>query len=185
MREDPSAKDSLFTVAQLVQLELRTGMDSGCCNQVLRVPEAGKQNTKRLLPDFLIPYSPVRLDRVLEAELKRRKDGASLEDCSFIMGCLELRTVRKHLNRLHEAAAAVSLQLSEYLARTPQYGKLPESDPDQCAVMRLHTMRERILQAASASGQRVIPLRQNLQEHWWHLVGNPSTNCASRNLRPP
>jgi hypothetical protein len=101
------------------------------------------------------------------------------------MGCLEMRTVRKHLSRLHEAAAAVCLRLSEDLAQTPQYAQLPESDPGQYAVMRLHTMHERTLQGAAASGRQAIPLRHNLQEQWWHLVGTPSTNCASQIVRPP
>jgi len=122
---------------------------------------------------------------LLEAERKRREEGASLEECSFIMGCLEPRTVRKHLRRLHEAAAAASLRLSEELAHTPQYEGLPESDPGQCAVMRLHTMHESILQGAAASGRQAITLRQHLQEYWWHLVGTPSTNCASQLVRPP
>jgi hypothetical protein len=155
---------------------------------VIRCPESRKQGgqyTKRLLPDFLIPYSPVRLDWVLEAERKRREEGASLEECSFIMGCLEPRTVRKHLSRLNEAAAAVSLQMSEELAHSPQYSRLPESDPGQCAVSRLHTMHESILQGADASGRQTIILRQHLQEYWWHLVGTPSTNCASQIARPP
>lgn len=155
---------------------------------VIRCPEARKQGgqyTKRLLPDFLIPYSPVRLDRVLEAERKRREEGASIEACSFIMGCLEPRTVRKHLRLLDEGASAVSLRLSKELAHAPQYSRLPESDPGQCAVSRLYTLHERILQGAGASGGQTITLRQHLQEYWWHLVGAPSISCASQILRPP
>lgn len=146
---------------------------------------AGRQYTKRLLPDFLIPHSPIRLDRVLEAELKRREKGASLEDCSFIMGCLELRTVRKHLKRLYAAASAVALQLSECLAHTPQYARLPEPQPGQSAVLRLHTIHNVISQAAGTAGRPVTSLRQFLQEQWWNLVGKPSTSCVSPAARPP
>ena len=155
---------------------------------VIRCPEArekGGQYTKRLLPDFLIPYSSIRLDRVLEAERKRREDGAGLEECSFIMGCLEARTVRTHLRRLDESVSAVALQLSEELAHAPQYSQLPEPDPGQCAVVRLHTMHESILQVAAASGGQVIRLRQHLQEYWWHFVGTPSTRCVSPLAQPP
>ncbi|MFW6364171.1 MAG: hypothetical protein ACOC0D_10030 [Spirochaeta sp.] len=146
---------------------------------------AGRQYTKRLLPDFLIPYSPVRLDRVLEAEHARRENSASLADCSFIMGCIELRTVRTHLNRLRAAATAVALQLSEYLAHIPQYAHLPEPQPGQCTVARLHTVYHRTIEAAGAAGRQVTSLRQILQDHWWNLVGKPSTSCVSPAARPP
>jgi hypothetical protein len=101
------------------------------------------------------------------------------------MGCLELRTVRKHLNRLHKAAASAYLQLSEQLAYTPQYARLPEPDPEQCAVMRLHTIQHISFQAAGASGRPAAGLWQNLQEQWWNLVGKQSTSCVSQNVRPP
>ncbi|MDZ7794224.1 MAG: hypothetical protein U5P10_11225 [Spirochaetia bacterium] len=146
---------------------------------------AGKQYTKRLLPDFLIPYSPIRLDRVLEAERSRREEGARLEDCSYILGCLELRTVRKHLKRLHTAAASVALQLSEYLAHIPQYARLPEPQPGQCTVLRLNSLYHRTTEAAGAAGRPVTSLRQSLQEQWWKLVGKPPTSCVSRVARPP
>jgi hypothetical protein len=145
----------------------------------------GNQYTRRILPDFLIPYSPVRLDRVLEAARTRREDGASLEKCSLVMGCLELRTVRKHLKRLHEIAASACLQLSEQLASTPQYARLPEPDPGQCAVMRLLTIQHISFQAAGASGRQAAGLWQILQEHWWHLVGKQSISCVSQVVRPP
>lgn len=146
---------------------------------------AGKQYTKRLLPDFLIPYSPIRLDWILEAERVRREDRSSIEDCCSILGCLELRTVRTHLRRLREAAASISLQLSQWLAHSPQYARLPETDPGQCLVTRLHIIHNITVQAAGAAGSSPIGLRQSLQEYWWHLVGRQSTSCVSRAVRPP
>lgn len=146
---------------------------------------AGGQYTKRLLPDFLIPYSPVRLDRVLEAEHERKVNSASIADCSYIMGCIELRTVRKHFKRLRAVAAAVALQLSEYLAHAPQYARLPEPQPEQCPVARLYTVYYRTTEAAGAAGRSVASLQQILQEHWWHLIGKLSTSCVSPASRPP
>lgn len=122
---------------------------------------------------------------MLEAEYKRRENGANLEDCCSIMGCLELHTVRKHLNRLHEAAASAALQLSEQLAHIPQYARLPETDPGQIAVVRLNIMQHIEFQAAGASGRLSIGFRQILQKNWWQLVGKQSTSCASRIVRPP
>lgn len=101
------------------------------------------------------------------------------------MGCLELRTVRKHLNRLHKSAASACLQLSEQLSHTPQYARLPEPQPGQCAVMRLSAIHARIILAAGASAQRDVPLRQFVQEHWWRFAGNQSMSRVSRIDRPP
>ena len=47
------------------------------------------QYTKRILPDFLIPYARMRLDRVMEAA-QEREAGAGLEHCSRIMGCIDI-----------------------------------------------------------------------------------------------
>ena len=145
----------------------------------------GKQYTKRLLPDFLIPFSPVRLDKLLEAERMRREEGASLEKCSFIMGCIDLRTVRKHLKQLYEAAASAILHLSEELAHTPQYARLPEAYPGHCCLMRLHTIQHIAFQAAGASGRQALPLNRILQQYWRHLSGTQSISCVSQKMRPP
>ena len=147
--------------------------------------KAGTQYTKRLLPDFLIPYSPIRLDWILEAERMRREDGAPLEDCCRIMGCLELRTVRKHLKHLQKVSEEAALEISRELAHVPQYARLPETDPEQSSFMRLYTLYKILLQAAAAAGLPAAGLRQSLQEHWWHLVGRQSTSCVSRAVRPP
>jgi hypothetical protein len=72
----------------------------------------GRQHTKRLLPDFLIPFARMRLDTVVEAgHVKER--GSSLEECCRIIGCTDLRTARVHLARLTKVAQAVALTLAE------------------------------------------------------------------------
>lgn len=146
---------------------------------------AGTQYTKRLLPDFLIPYSPIRLDWVLEAERRRREDNASLEECCQVMGCLELRTVRKHLKRLHDLAGAVALDLSGQLAHSPQYKRLPEPNPEQVVMQRLLIIHDLHSQAAARAGHRAISLRHVLQVHWWHFYVKVSTSCVSRAFHPP
>ncbi len=80
-----------------------------------------KQYTKRLLPDFLIPGSRMRLDKVVEAGL-RKEGGSSLEECCRILGCIDLRTARMHLKRTEEAAKETALFLAE----------------EQAAVVHLH-----------------------------------------------
>jgi hypothetical protein len=72
----------------------------------------GRQYTKRLLPDFLIPFARMRLDTAVEAG-RKRESGSSLEECCRIIGCTDLRTARMHLARLAKAAKAVALTLAE------------------------------------------------------------------------
>ena len=75
----------------------------------------GWQYTKRLLPDFLIPASRMRLDKVIEAD-RRKESESTLEECCRIIGCIDLRTAQMHMERLEEAAKAATLTLAEMQA---------------------------------------------------------------------
>ena len=77
-----------------------------------KAKELGKQYTKRLLPDFLIPFARMRLDKVVEAG-RRKESGSTLEKCCRILGCIDLRTAQKHLERLKESAKTIALTLAE------------------------------------------------------------------------
>jgi hypothetical protein len=147
--------------------------------------DAGNQYTKRLLPDFLLPYSPIRLDRIMDAERQRREEGASLEDCCQILGCVELRTVRKHFKRLYELAGAVGLQLSEQLAHNPQYACLPEVVPEQGVIQKMYKLHDLHEHAAVRAGHAAMPLRHFLQAHCWHYYRTTTITCVSRARPPP
>jgi hypothetical protein len=77
-----------------------------------RAKALGRQYTKRLLPDFLIPFARMRLDNVIEAG-RERDGGSTIEKCCRIIGCIDPRTLRMHLKRLEEAAKTVALTLAE------------------------------------------------------------------------
>jgi hypothetical protein len=77
-----------------------------------RAKALGRQCTKRLLPDFLIPFARMRLDKVIEAGRERER-GNTVEECCRIIGCIDLRTARMHLKRIEEAAKTVALTLAE------------------------------------------------------------------------
>lgn len=147
--------------------------------------KAGRQYTKRVLPDFLIPYSPIRLDRILEAELRKREKEADLCQCSLIMGCIDDRTVRKHLRRLKATSDAVCLSLSESLSHIPQYAALPGSHPGSTSGQRLELIIKATSEAASARGGSAYTVRQFLQTEWWHIFGKPSMSYVSQIARPP
>ena len=82
-----------------------------------RAKALGRQYTKQLLPDFLIPYARMKLDKVIEAD-REKENGRTLEECCRIIGCIDLRTVRIHLKRLEEAVKTAALALAESQAAT-------------------------------------------------------------------
>lgn len=147
--------------------------------------KAGRQYTKRVLPDFLIPYSPIRLDRILDAERRKREKGADIHECSLIMGCIDDRTVRKHLKRLQAASDSACLAISQRLSHTPQYTELPASTPQHSSLQRMELHHKAALQAATAAGGPVYTLRQFLQTEWWQMFKKLSISYVSQIALPP
>lgn len=146
--------------------------------------QRGLQYTKRMLPDFLIPYARIRLDRVIEARREKER-GAELECCSRILGCLDLATVRRHLNCLGEAAAKTALEFAEKQAASPH---LSESDHELRPLPIMRRLEELYLreQEACLRGGRnesTLPsLRHFLQTALWK---NGLKNSTSYPSRPP
>ena len=59
----------------------------------------GTQYTKRLLPEFLIPHSVIRLDYLLEAVDLQGAKRTEAAVCD-LLGCLDPRTARHQMRRL-------------------------------------------------------------------------------------
>ena len=64
--------------------------------------EQGKQYTKRLLPEFLIPPSVIRLDYLLEAAEVSAEERTTERVCE-ILGCIDPRTAGRLLAALNDA----------------------------------------------------------------------------------
>lgn len=146
--------------------------------------KVGKQYTKRLLPDFLIPYSRIRLDAALAA-YQMRIEGASIEACSLAMGCIDLRTVRKHFSRLEQVVTQTSLTIAQQLSHLTQYVSFSQHQPAIEPMAKLSQLYKSATQAALASGFNILSFRNILQAHWWNLVGKFPISCVSLNPRPP
>lgn len=142
----------------------------------------GRQYTKRLLPDFLIPFARIRLDKVLEAE--REKDsGHTVEQCCRIIGCIDLRTVRMHMRRLEEAAKAAALTLAESQAAAvhlhePDYQPHPSTPLERLKEL-LDRQKEAHLRAGGGRSQPP-PLRSLLQAVLWKNREKVLMSYASR-----
>ena len=144
--------------------------------------ELGLQYTKRFLPDFIIPYARMRLDKVVEAG-RKKESGSSLEDCCRLIGCIDLRTARKHLKRLEEAAKEIALTLAERQAAAVHlHGPGKELRP-LAPFERLEELFSREEEAhlrAGGGGLRTPVLRTLLQAELWKNRGKVLMSYVSR-----
>lgn len=147
---------------------------------------AGKPYTMRILPDFLIPGCVVRLDH-LEETYEAKRTGAGADRLCVILGCLDDRTVGRHLGRYDEAIEAAALDLAERRAMSPELGELPQSTPDTPAVVRLSQLWEAEQVARQRRGEALPPgsLRQLLQTEMRKSRRKKPSSCASAEARPP
>jgi len=150
-----------------------------CCSEAKSL---GRQYTKRLLPDFLIPFARMRLDTVVEAG-RGRERGSSLEACCQIIGCTDLRTARVHLERLTEAAKAVALPLAEKQAAAAHLQEHTSELRPLTPLERLDELCRREEEARLRSGfENLHPggLRWLLQAALWKNRGTVFMSYVSR-----
>lgn len=147
---------------------------------------AGTRYTMRLLPEFLVPGCVIRLDDLEEA-YEAKRVGATTERLCAILGCLDDRTVRRHLQRYGEALAAVALKLAERRAMSPELGELPQITPDTACVERLERLWGAEQVAAQRRGEALRPmsLRYLLQAALGKSRRQKPLSCASPVVRPP
>ena len=157
---------------------------------VIRCPlarEDGKQYTRRLLPEFLIPNCRIRLDHVAEASALGNEDRRTERVCG-LLGCIDPRTARRHLRRFEEAADRVALELSAGRAMSPELGDLPSQTPDSSALSRLERLYRAGIEAHARAGRRAAPLpslRYLLQATMRKNNRHPPSTRASARPRPP
>lgn len=84
----------------------------------------GAAFTRRVLPEFLIPHCLIRLDLVEQAAALPVAERTTEQVCT-LLGCVDARTARRHLERFVEAVKRASLWPAERRSRTPELGDLP------------------------------------------------------------
>ena len=142
----------------------------------------GKQYTKRLLPDFLIPCARMRLDTVVEAG-RRKERGSTLEQCCRIIGCTDLRTARMHLARLTEAVQSVALSLAKRQAAAVYLHEHTYDIRPRTPLERLDELWRREEEARLRSGFENLNsggLRPLLQAALWKRERNVLMSYVSR-----
>ena len=142
----------------------------------------GLQYTERLLPDFLIPYARMRLDKGVEAS-RGKEIGSTLEKCCQILGCIDVRTARMHLKKLDEAVKTTSMTLAERQAAAlhlhePVYQLRPLTPFER--VEELLSRQQEAHMRAGGDIRHSPALRPLLQALLWKKRGNVLMSYASR-----
>ena len=115
---------------------LRWSIGSDGVRQLIRVATiicqalrgTGRQSTKRILPEHLIPRSPLwgkKLAELLEGEM----GAGSTEAACIALGCVDPRTARKHIRALRASAGAKLPILAEVIAAAPSQSGVPTFSP--------------------------------------------------------
>ena len=146
----------------------------------------GTQYTKRLLPEFLIPHSVIRLDYLLEAVDLQGAKRTEAAVCD-LLGCLDPRTARHQIRRLTTAIEAVSLDLARRRAAMPELGELPEIEPETPPSVRLMILFDAEIRAGERAGEVQLspPLWQLLQAAMGKSRRKKPLNRASALAQPP
>ncbi len=106
---------------------------------------SGRPYTRRMLPEHLIPRSPLRsagLVKLLEGEMKP----GLTEDACEALGCIDPRTARKHIKALYATVDAKLPILAELSASAP--GPAPAFPPGMNPFVILRLLWDRFLETA-------------------------------------
>ncbi len=119
-----------------------------------RAKKLGKQYTRRLLPDFLLPYRVIRSDKTLEAQ---QEDPGELEKVCSILGCIDFRTARKYLERGEKTIKRASLAITEHLSRFSSKIFTTHFSPEEDFISCFHSLvaRYNVLQIHLYGGRGI------------------------------
>ena len=138
----------------------------------------GRQYTKRCLPDFLVPGCVIRLDATLSAVEAGTSTPALVEAACVLMGCIDDRTVKRHVALASAAGRRANLHVSEVIARNP--GTMEKSDitRNMSTGETLRLLLAAIVLGLARKGHRGrTPTELGLVHEFWRREGSrkPST----------
>jgi hypothetical protein len=111
--------------------------------------EIGCHYTKRMLPEHLIPRSPLLSEKLVKLlEDEREEDPGFTDAACEALGCIDPRTARKHISALRAAVNAKLPILAELLVSTPAPSDSPVFPPGTNPFVVLTLLWERFLKTA-------------------------------------
>jgi len=90
----------------------------------------GRQYTKRRFPDFLVCGCIIRLDATFVAIEAGTGTTALIEAACVLMGCVDDRTVKRHVALASATVRLVNLRKREIIAENPETAAKPDITPD-------------------------------------------------------
>lgn len=146
----------------------------------------GRQYTKRCLPDFLVCGCVIRLDATLSAIEAGTGTPALIEAACVLMGCIDDRTVKRHVALASAAVRLASLRMSEIIAENPETAANPDITPDMSTGETLRLFLAAIVLGLIRKGHRGrTPTELGLVHESWRREGpQKPSSCVSRNRSP-
>lgn len=139
----------------------------------------GQPYTRRVLPEHLIPRSPLWSEKLVEL-LEGVVGAGSTEAACATLGCIDPRTARKHIRALGDAVDAKLPILAELNASAP--GSPPAFPPGTNAFVILGLLWDRFLKTAQGlSGSQIA---ESLRPLLWLGPGLQSFRLFNRSCIP-
>ena len=119
----------------------------------IRAKKRGWQYTKRILPPFVIPECNIMLVNVWDYIVGYPNDVIHYEEAGIILGTLDNRTIRRHIQLVWQMIGDTNVGLMGFLATLPGYAVLPELKPGGTAYSHLGLLVEQLNCAAVRMGE--------------------------------
>lgn len=117
-----------------------------------RAKQLGRQYTKRMLPEFVIPECNIRHDRVLAVVADQQGERIDISLACEILGTVCERTIRRHVQAIQRMITEAMKEAAELLARLLSFGILPDMKVCETLYGRLVGLVGRLNEAARKMG---------------------------------
>ncbi len=154
----------------------------------LNEKEQGKTYTKRLLPDFLLPYGVIRADKVIEAT--KDDHTIKIENTCSILGCIDFRTARKYIKMFNNTVDFISIVLAKKLSEYLKENLIPAFNPETAPLSYVHVLISKFIGLqdyihGSQSQSQIYTLCWFLSRYWRRgRVNIPSTYVSVYEKNP-
>jgi len=145
----------------------------------------GLQYTKRFLPDFLVTGCVIRLDGTLIAMKSGITTPKLIDEACLHMGCVDSRTVKRHVALATASVFKANLHLSQDIARSPEIWDTPHLLPDKSPQESFQQLLDAFKNGLGKMGKPQKFLTELGVIHlFWSGKLNPSTCVSPSSVGP-